>query len=606
MLDFRSTLLEESARSGREGYLTHSNAYRELGNGMYGVLQDLRDDILVQQNTGNTSTTVWDNIVEAYELTTAKHDLFSRSFLANALNKTSARGLVIPPELLLETGLSGAKSVDQKFINYTDMVRGLDLLNYRTPKMGLEIEGLDPAAVDSRLDDFYSATSVFMNNLAKSVTKEVDGQLVVDQPKLNKFLEDNSEILEQNPQLATLFSDLTDLQKATNLFRTFDLGDVGGEFLSRNSINRILSGPDDAFNTIVKSQAKKQLWILGSGKASPMSFFQGVLRSDNPEKALDDVAKWTSTLGKNEQEGFRDFIFDAVLSDLRNNVGKNPEQVINQVRKDLFGPLSGQTNQSSLFTILARNGIIDKQFTVRMKAILNELDDLSKVAGRKNIGLGEEKKAAEGFLGLIKRKGARLLGAIPGRALNTGTLQAPQTTADIAEKMFAGIPDVAFQDILIQMSLPGGEDMLELFLRKAPTEEKLSVKQMAQKTKQALKDGNILKEFLLRFSPISKTAVIGASARAAVGYQEDLERNKERFKQIQQRAKNDVEERRKRRNNPPPPLGSNLPTQPNPASSLAQQGATPQQRSQFANMFPNDITSNIINSRNRGGIGSLV
>ena len=75
------------------------------------------------------------------------------------------------------------------------MVRGLDLLNYRTPKMGLEIEGLDPAAVDSRLDDFYSATSVFMNNLAKSVTKEVDGQLVVDQPKLNKFLEDNSERL---------------------------------------------------------------------------------------------------------------------------------------------------------------------------------------------------------------------------------------------------------------------------------------------------------------------------------------------------------------------------------------------------------------------------
>ena len=604
MLDFRSTLLEESARAGREGYLTHKNAYRELGEGAFGVLESLKNDILVEQNNGNVSNDVWDSVLEAYEMTTARHDLFSRSYLANVLNKTSARGAVIPPELLLESGLTGTRSVDQTFLNYRDMVDGLDLLNFRTKKLGLEIEGLDPAAVESRLDDFNSAVSVFMNNLAQSVTKEVDGQLLVDQPKLNRFLEDNKEILQQNPQLATLFSDLTDLQKATSLFRTFDLGELGGEFLSRSSIARILSEPDEVFNAIVKSQARKQLWILSAGKASPVDFIQGVLRSDNPEKALEDVVKWTATLGKDEQDGFRDLIFDAVLGDLRNNINKNPEQLIAKVRKDLFGPLSGQTNQSSLFTILARNGIIDKQFTVRMKAILGELEDLSKIAGRKNVGLGEEEAVKENIFGFLKRKAARLLGAIPGRSLGTGTLQAPEATASFAEKMLAGVPDVAFQDVLIQLSLPGGEDMLELLLRKTPTEKKLNPKELAKQAKQAIKDGNIVREFFTRFSPVSKTAVVGSSARAAVGYQEDLEKNKERYRAIQERARNEIEERKQQRQ--AVPMGSNLPTTPNPASALSQAPASPQQRVQYADVFPNDITSNIIRSRNRGGIGSLV
>jgi len=85
-------------------------------------------------------------------------------------------------------------------------------------------------------------------------------------------------------------------------------------------------------------------------------------------------------------------------------------------------------------------------------------------------------------------------------------------------------------------------------------------------------------------------------------FQEETEKNRQRAREKLEKARENY-----RKN---PLLSSS--TQPNPASSLSQVSpfqnapASPQQRVQYADVFPNDITSNIIRSRSRGGIGSLV
>ena len=201
-----------------------------------------------------------------------------------------------------------------------------------------------------------------------------------------------------------------------------------------------------------------------------------------------------------------------------------------------------------------------------------------------------------------------------------GTLQLPQAGADILEKILSGVPSTAVEDILKQISLPEGEEMLKLLLRKTPTPEsqrnlskKDRAKKIAQQAKQQLKDMKVLTKFFNTIFPT--TAVISGTQRSIRDYQDKVFEDREAVQQrqrinkeqYQEKLRKNIENNQQKVKNP---LASN--TQPNPASSLAQrppfqgQPAQPQQRSQFANMFPNDITSNIINSRNRGGIGSLV
>jgi len=624
VLKFRSRLTTESRKFQFEKEGVQAKVSDELADG---VLESIARNLEGYENAGSELQDVpaIQAIRNAYELTVAQHDMFSRSAAQGVVSRERSGASSVAPELFLEQWYRGSK--DKRLVEYRELENAVQGL-YRLPDGSPRFAGKEgqPAA-DSRLLGFTGEIGRFLNNLATEVFEEVDGVRVLNQNKLNKFLRDNEALFNEVPSLSSLRNDLMNANKATNLFRSFESPDFNfSDFKSPAALRRVILNPDGEFSQQMVKQAKQHLWVHAAKQSNPTKLMQQVFGSKNPAEELRRIAQWTTkNLSENEIEGFRDYVLDHIFIPLRTKGGtKNAFDQIENLEKDLFGPINSMSGQPSVFSVLKTEGIIDAAFEKRMGLLLEELKEVSAIRSRKNLSVEEIKALEEGgesLEDLLQRKIIRVVGASTGRELGSyvgmrGTLQLPQAGADILEKILSGVPSTAVEDILKQISLPEGTEVLKILLRKTPTPESLRnlspkdrAKNLANLAKQQLKDAKVLTKFLQTIFPT--TAAVTGTQRAIREYEkqsfENLEEQEQKQRQNQQQYRQELQKNLEREQmNLKNPLGSNLPTTPNPASALSQAPASPQQRVQYADVFPNDITSNIIRSRNRGGIGSLV
>tara|TARA_R110002049_G_scaffold281967_4_gene461648 strand:+ start:1760 stop:5575 length:3816 start_codon:yes stop_codon:yes gene_type:complete len=628
VLKFRTRLTTESRKFAFEKEATQAKVSDELADG---VLESIARNLEKYENAASELqlTPGIEAIRTAHRLTVAQHDIFSRSVAQGAVSRERSGAKSVSPELLLEQWYRGSR--DKRLVEYKEFETAVQGL-YKGPDGAPRFAGkLGEPAADTRLLGFTGEVGRFLNNLATEVFDEIDGVRVLNQNKLNKFLKDNKGLFDTVPSLASLRKDLMDAGTATNLFRTFRSPDFDfSDFKNPAALRRIILNPDGEFSSQMVKQAKQHLWVHAAKVADPRKLMQQVFGSNNPGEELRKLSTWTTkNLSSKEKDGFRDYVLDHIFLPLRTKSGTtNAFDQIENLERSLFKPINGTSGQPSVFSVLKTEGIIDASFEKRMSLLLEELKEVSAIRSGKNLSIEEIdalQQAGESLEDLLQRKIIRAVGASGSKKAGSyvgigGTLQLPQAGADILEKILSGVPSTAVEDILKQISLPEGEEMLKLLLRKTPTPEsqrnlskKDRAKKIAQQAKQQLKDMKVLTKFFNTIFPT--TAVISGTQRSIRDYQDKVFEDREAVQQrqrinkeqYQEKLRKNIENNQQKVKNP---LASN--TQPNPASSLAQrppfqgQPAQPQQRSQFANMFPNDITSNIINSRNRGGIGSLV
>jgi len=142
----------------------------------------------------------------------------------------------------------------------------------------------------------------------------------------------------------------------------------------------------------------------------------------NPKAAPKMIASWRAEIAGNEaaENGLKTDVIDTILEKSKKDITENDVRLFDRKKLAL--------NLRDYSESLKAAGVTEDEMT-KLRNIVGHLASLDTPAGVLRI----PKEAEAG----LASKGARMIGAWAGRKMNTGTIQVPGTTAEIAEKNLA-------------------------------------------------------------------------------------------------------------------------------------------------------------------------
>lgn len=667
LMNLRSVFLSKSrSKAANVGDDVLASVYGQLARAIDEDITGRARAELSRQNETGIVTENGQKIIAAWENSKALNDTWTRSFAGSLMKVNKKGGAAIPPELALYRLAAG--SADASNLRVSQVRAAARTIGLELNEAGLPLgEVANVKAAEDRGLAVDDQIGVIYRQLAEKLIRK-DGSL--DLKLKEKFFDDYAALFEEVPDLQRLRDSLNNAEEANALLQAFakskgkspsqilalpNKGDEAvGEFVKSIARKELWAAelgvdPKDFFTTLSNSKDPAKTfrevadWSASQGDEVAEGFKEIVLdrafaELDVYNKAGDldgNIFSFSKILlgpmfGIKNQPSYLKVMLDSGLVDT--------EYVVNF--KKLVRALETQAR-------MAKKPAFEKGMLKESEAFITE-----EAAKKSRLsGIGEALRGA--YAGILGSETLSSLASAVG--LTTRGLIIPAAGAKIGREVAGSggteaisIPGFSRKFILEALE-PGNEVVLARLLDFAKDKGAYKVNAAGEyvpksKGEQALanaKDRKLVTalnkmifEFLPRvLTPVTQRAVsterylenrgapegrLSEEERQRVSAVQGLDSqstSREYYYQEGERNRREKTEeleksREKYRNPPPPPPNrvplSALPTQPNPASSLAQQGATPQQRSQFANMFPNDITSNIINSRNRGGIGSLV
>jgi hypothetical protein len=618
LMGFRSEMLN-SIRSTQAGEVVNYNARR-----IYGELADAAlDDMGANINKNPISGEVIDEaqevspnvkkLIKAYTFSRALNDSFSRGFGGTLGHVKGTGQYKVQPELALEELFKGSSNAVS--IKYTELQEALSLLETASKGINetaeglfvpnivslIEDEGLRKAGVNDALDMFlrqaFRDEAVVRTPVYNPATGETIDRAIVDEKKWGKFLKDHEEILSLDI-LSTLRKDLTDLPQRDQLVSAY----YNNHPDFPDSVDFALKGPGETPTSVGDFWAnmqKEAVWAKLLGNENPTKVVANIFRKDN--KNFSPQYKELVRLAKGHpnteaREAFRDSIIKYAFEEARTPDGYS----LKKIHKVLFEPEYNGHKMPPLLEALADDEIVGTTFNQKLDDIITQMAKLERLADQ-----GEDvSKILENDSPLFVFA-ARVIGAAAGRtaAAKTGmggTVQIPGAAATFAKAYLNDMPSVLIQDILIKASTPGkdGAKLLEALLKKGRTEQ--------EKTAAAETIGSAI-AFSLG-APVS-----AITRRPVLGYEVF------RAEDVEQPFPEDAPTPQSRGPLAPvreyiprvgralipgraPAASAPAPTPPPtaPAPQPTAQGTTQENRQRFAQMFPGDITSGLINQ----GIGS--
>ena len=666
LMNLRSTFLSKSrSKYADTGDDVLASAYSELARAIDDDITGRVAFELQNQNETGVVTEAGQAIISAWENSKALNDTFTRTFAGRLFQTNKSGARTIPPELALaklKAGSADAVNLRMSQIRAAARTIGLEVDEAGRPLT----EAANQAAAEYRGLAVDDQIGVIYRQLAEKLVRK-DGTF--DKAGMIKFFDDYGELFKDVPELQELQGALSSGYYANEILQQFSLT-VG------KTPKQILDMPEkgpEAVGEFVKNIARRDLWA-GEIGTDANELFTAIEGSTNPVETLRKAAKWSSEKGGDVAEGFKEAVLDRAFSRLKTR--SNSGDLIGNIftfKETLLGPMGGVRGQPSYLKVLLDEGIIDAEYMVNFKKLVNSLEiqaRMDKIPKTPlETALPDPDAVKKSVAGKVKEGFKKGLAAILGSqtlrgftdfvGIRGGDLIIPSVGAGLGREI-AGSGDSVMsipafsRKFLLEALEPGNEKVLAGLLERGKekgfykTDAKGNYVPRPRGEQAVINSGN--RKFLAAVNKMTQfwlprlVTPVTPKALATERYLEDPQTSTEKLSvkdldQISDSKRLDdltpnqryqrnleeeiqkyqkiIEENKARFRldpiNPRPPSPapnrvplSALPTQPNPASSLAQQGATPQQRSQFANMFPNDITSNIINSRNRGGIGSLV
>ena len=651
LMNLRSLFLSKSrSKYADTGDDVLASAYGELARAIDEDITGRVNRELQDQSETGIVTEAGQAIISAWENSKALNDTFTRTFAGRLFQTNKAGARSLPPELALaklKTGSSDAVNLRMSQVRAAARSIGLEVDEAGRPLK----ESANQAAAEARGAAVDDQIGVIYSQLAEKLIRK-DGTL--DEKGLTDFFDNFGELFEDVPALQELKGSLINAQDANEILQQFSM--ISGK--SPQQILRMPSTGPEAAGEFVKGIARKNLWASEIG-SDANELFTAVEGSKNPVETFRKIAKWSSEQSDDVIEGFREVVLDRAFSryntvSTRGDRGGN----IFTFKETLLGPMGGVRGQPSYLKVMLDEGIIDAEYMVNFKKLTNALEVQARMSQPPKTPLetalpnpDEIKKGRMGKIkdsirgGLAAILGSKFLRNLTNRiGFSGGDLIIPQVGAGIARE-FVGDSVVSIpgfsRRFLLEALEPGNEKVLAGLLDLG--KEKGFYKLDAQgnyvprpKGEQAVINAENRKfltavnKMVQSWLPRIATPVVPRVA-ATERYLEDPETSLEKLSEEERQQIRDskrldgltpTERFRRKHQEDIKEAEENLrrkiekarisSTQPNPASSLSQVSpfqnapASPQQRAQYADVFPNDITSNIIRSRSRGGIGSLV
>ena len=618
LMNFRSEMLN-SVRSTQAGEVVNYNARRIYGELADAALDDMGANVNIDPISGAVIDEAQDvgpnvkQLIKAYTFSRSLNDSFSRSFGGTLGHVKGTGQYKVPPELALDEMFKGSSNAVA--IKYNELQEALSLLEtaskgidetaegFSVPNIEslIKAEDLRKAGVNDALDMFlrqaFRDEAVVVTPIPNPATGETSNRVIVDEKKWGKFLEDHKEILSLDI-LSTLRDDLTDLPRRDQLVSAY----YNNHPDFPDSVDFALKGPGEtptAVGDFWANMQKEAVWAKLLGNENPTKVVANIFRKDNKNfsaqyKELVRLAKGHPNT--EAREAFRDSIIKYAFEEARTPDGYS----LKKIHKVLFEPEHNGHRMPPLLEALVDDEIVGTTFNKKLDDIITQMAKLERLADQ-----GEDvSKILENDSPLFVFA-ARVIGAAAGRtaAAKTGmggTVQIPGAAATFAKAYLNDMPSVLIQDILIKASTPGkdGAELLEALLKKGRTEQ--------DKTAAAQTIGNAIAYSLgAPVTAMVRRPVLGYEAYTAEDveqpFPEDAPTPQSRgpvapVREYIPRVGRALIPGRAPAASAPAPQ----PTAPAPAPQPTAQGTTPENRQRFAQMFPGDITSGLINQ----GIGS--
>lgn len=582
MVNYRSFLLKEAraAASGANPGMAEARVYGQLAEAIREDLADL-DSIQALNPAVNDDTLVALDTARSYSK--ALNDTFRRAFPNEVLQNQASGADKVIPELMYQNILRGSDdATDIRMNEITDAVNFL--VNDLTPG-GLAGQPEAMTTAVQRIETITQGYDAIVRKMADNTTLINPETREINTRAIAKFIADNESVFERLPELR---ADLNNAATAQVLFKQAEAAKKSGEAATNFGTRALFEQ------------------ITGERPVSAMKF---VLSSNNPEKGLIDLTERLRNAARRSEQGrgptlskdgkpipkvtvndveaeLRDAIFEtarqfsqppqAQLSDIP-NFGKMQTFFFNT--KEKIPPLV-QT--------MVKTGLLTAGERVRLKKLLTAGKGAQEVINNPAFDILEDVETPGDVLTqLLVRVGGAKTGSVVGGIMpggrSTGLIE-QSAGSKAAMSLLNALPVTTINKVL-EDAIKDPEH-LDLLLSKELLEapkSKLSfgknllgIRKLNVYFKNAL--GIPLGETLAE-DPLTTSELLGM----------------ERF---QSEGPFPAEERQAE----PTPQPIAPPVAPPQASAPPPAAPNPQQRQQFAAMFPNDPISSLINQQ---GIASL-
>lgn len=545
------------------------NFYGQMAEATLDDIKVVVDQIEARQLAGGELSDADRSLLDAHTVSREGNEIFRRTLAGDFVDETSKGRPKVPPENYRQRLFGG--SADRVVATYNALRRAAQFPGQQG------VEGAEQRILS--LEENYNN---FLRNILNDVVEaqtfyDINGmpsvRRVINNDKLRAKMDPDNPIgaLLSRPEFAGLRNDLLNAETQTALIQSYRRDRSG-------RINRIQN--NSILGQILNSDSPSVVVASALSDANaPVTEYKRLIRQinrfggDEEQKALAKDALSTNTLN---------WAFDNAMN---NNGFLSPTKAY----EALFKPVL--KDNPSVAQMMSDGGIIDPDVQQRLRTLLKQMAEIeTQYRSGANLDelLNSDSPLAQFTLRVIGARAASA--AVPGQG---GQIQIPAAGASLMQNLFGKMPMVHTKQFIEEAVRPGNTEVfLELVER--------GMQLRRNKGPKTRKTRDILDSFILRtlgFSPVLLGSIPASDIR-----QEYLPRAGERPQELP----------------PRPPLRATQPPQaaprptaqvsmpqvpmPTPQAAPAPAAPAPQQRAQYAALFPEDPISGLIQS---GGIASL-
>ena len=474
----------------------------------------------------------------------ALNDVYTRAFAGNVLAKSKTGAQRQSPELLHKNLMTSDADV-----SYIRIKQIEDIGNFAKEQ---GIEGADEtiSTINGTID------SILRNARSEAFTEMPDGQVVLNQKKLQAWMAKNEDLLETFPNLK---ADLEDTTTANNLLSGWVTKDKN---IQKNIKNQI------TYRNLTKQDNPTAAVSAAFNDKYPIKALNSLVKParGNPEALAglkSSVLEWALTKGGKTSESF------------------SPREVY----QTLYTKIPKALGDTSIMDHMLRNDVINTAESGSLKRLLTEMIKLeaSEVAGTLDT-IEQAGPIIDFYLRVTgSALGTRMQGLIPGQT-GAGQLVAAGAGSKALRRIFQDIPASMKTDVMTEVM--GNPKLLATLLKKAKTEpEKLK---LSKRLGQLFTEAGFLvtggRQTIIRGAPSAIRAIeteeYDPTQDETIGDQSSVEPSIQMGTPTTQVASSQ-------------PFLSGLNIAP-AGGGISSTASAPTNRAQYASLFPNDIVSGMI------------
>lgn len=409
LIDMRSTALSLVRKLSAEGDF---NAARIAGDFADAALADL------EKIADPTVTAAYQG---AREYSRALNDVFTRGLAGDLLATSRTGAQRKPPELLAQELLKGGSDPVQLRFNQIQEIG----------RFGIDNEFAGAAETVQDLNTVYEAIlrSARQSALIPGMPLEQGGKINV--AALNRWMEQNSDLLDQFPALR---DDLSNLNTAQTLLTRTEVYNRNKAREIKNTIN---------FQNLLGKNADSPAFVvaraLSSGNAKPLTSLNNLARVANNSPA---------DIRESAQAGLRSAVMQWAMESAGMSGAKFDPEVMNL---KLFGPIPKSDSGVSVMDWMKKSGLISAEEAQRTQQILVQMMRYKRAASAGALETLAEESGP--LFDLFLRITGAKVGTMASEALGGGnqSLIAAGAGSRTLRNIFSNMPSVLNMDVMSEL-----------------------------------------------------------------------------------------------------------------------------------------------------------